>query len=162
MDILEAVKTVGSIVALITGVFIVIDRFYKDRPYVYLWPETPELTVGTPLLKIVVRNVSKEAIFIKSFRCSPPAMYVSHGPTIRHMIAAAMRQPINAVIGPESEQKFEWFTTPEWDKLAPTDKTVIAMRWAFTRSGWIPQFPVHVRNRVEFLNKLRASAQYKD
>jgi hypothetical protein len=155
MDILELFKTVGSIAGLVTFAFVVIDRFFKDRPLVYLLPETAHL-------KIVVRNVAKEAIFIKSFKCSPPAMDVSYGPTLHHTINTVAGKTFSAVIGPETEQAFVWLTRPEWDKLAPTDETVIEVHWAFTRSRWTPQFPVRVRNTVEFLNKLRESAQFKD
>jgi hypothetical protein len=150
MDIFEGVKTVGAFVGLITGVFVVIDRIFRHRPIVYLRPDH-----DPDYLMIVVRNIAKEAIIIKSITCDPPSMLVGYGLEIEHMVEAAADKKFSTVIEPASEKAFVWMSKPEWDKEAGNKKTVITIHWAFTRSRWLVQFPVRVRNTVDFLKMLR-------
>jgi hypothetical protein len=120
MDVLDLVKTVGSFVGLITGGFVLIDRVFQHRPIVDLRPEK-----DPDYLKVVVHNVAKEAILIKSFECEPSSMGVSYSPALEQIVEAAAGKTFSAVIAPGAEMAFVWISHPQWDTLPPTTRTTI-------------------------------------
>jgi hypothetical protein len=67
MEIVEIIKLAGAIVGLVTGCFVVVDRFIRNRPMLYLEPTKDD----PDYLAVVVRNVAREPIVVESFKCRP-------------------------------------------------------------------------------------------
>ena len=116
----------------------------KGRPWAYLQPEVLGLSV-------VVHNMAKEPILIKSFKCEPASLLVVRSHQVRNIVDAQAGVPLNTVIAPESNYAFSLLTKREWDELAPDRKVVIMLRWSFTRTRWLPQFPIRIRKPVGFV-----------
>jgi hypothetical protein len=117
----------------------------KGRPWAYLQPEVPGLSV-------FVHNMAKEPILIKSFKCEPVALFVGRSHEMQDIVVAHVGVPLNTVIAPESKHSFSLLAKKEWDEFAPDCKVVIALRWSFTRSRWLPQFPIRIITTVGFVN----------
>jgi hypothetical protein len=96
------VKTIGALVGLAAGVFLLIDRFLKDRPIVYIRPRANDKHT----LELVIRNVAKEPIFISSVVCSPAAMRVSFSEDVGEILEASAGETFTAIIPPEAEEVF--------------------------------------------------------
>jgi hypothetical protein len=116
----------------------------KGRPWAYLQPEVPGLS-------LVVHNMANEPIIIKSFKCRPVSLFVGRSHEMRDIIEAQVGVPPNTVIAPESKHSFGLLTTKEWDAVAHDRNVVIALHWSFTRSRWLPQFPIRIRKTVGFV-----------
>src|ERR1700730_15610426 len=93
----------------------------KGRPWAYLQPEVPGLSV-------VVHNLAKEPIFIKSFKCEPVSLFLGRSHEMRDIVEAEGGVPLNTVFAPESKHSFSLLTKKEWDEFAPDCKVVIALR----------------------------------
>jgi hypothetical protein len=153
MDVLDLITKIGSLAGYLASGFIVYDRFFKGEPLVYLQP-------GDTQLAVVVRNVAKEPILIKSFKCRPEAMFVSLSAEVGDLVYAIRGKPINALIQPDGEHHFVWADKDEWAALAPNHRALIKMHWTFTRSRWLPRSPVRIRNTVGGLNELRTLIRF--
>jgi hypothetical protein len=116
----------------------------KGRPWAYLQPEVPGLS-------LVVHNMAKEPIIIKTFKCKPGSLFVGRGHEIRDIVEAHAGVPPNAVIAPASKHSFSLLAKKEWDVVAQHRNVVIAMHWSFTRSRWLPQLPIRIKTTVGFV-----------
>ena len=74
---------------------VILDVVVKGRPWAYLQPEVSGLSV-------VVHNMAKESILIKSFKCEPVSLFVGCSHEVRNIVDAQDGVPLNTVIAPES------------------------------------------------------------
>jgi len=149
---LELIKTIGALVALPTGVFVLVDHFLRGRPLVDLRP------VGNddPRLELEIANTSNRSIVIRSITCRPDALRASYGDDVGAIIDAAAGTPVKAVLlGPLKNEVFFLITERKWDDLPATAGVSITVRWSFTSSRWLPQIPIWLRSTVGKLNELR-------
>jgi hypothetical protein len=124
----------------------------KGRPWAYLQPEVPGLS-------ILVHNMAKGSILIKSFQCEPVSLFVGRSHEMRDIVEAQAGVPLNTVIAPESKDSFSVLTKTEWDEVAPDHKVVITLRWSLTRFRWLPQLPIRIVTTVGFVKAvMRISA----
>jgi hypothetical protein len=124
---------------------VILGLVIKDGPWAYLQPELSGLSV-------LVHNMAKESILIKSFKCEPVSMFVGRSHETRDIAEAQAAVPPITVIAPQSKHSFSVLTMEGWDELVPDSKVVIAMCWSLTRSRWLPQFPTRIRKTVGFVN----------
>jgi hypothetical protein len=127
----------------------------KGRPWAYLQPEVPGLSV-------VVHNMAKERILIKSFKCQPVSLFVGRSHEARYIVDAQAGVPLNSVIAPESKHSFSLLTNREWDEVAPDRKVVIALRWSTTRTRWLPQSSIRIRTTVGFVKAVMRFMRNQD
>src|SRR5215470_14057156 len=99
----------------------------KGRPWAYLQPEVPGLSV-------VVHNMAKEPIFIRSLKCKPGSLFVGRSHEIGDIVEARIGVPLNTAIAPKTNHSFSLLTKMEWDELAPDRKVIITLQWSFMRS----------------------------
>ena len=116
----------------------------KGRPWAYLQPEVPGLSV-------VVHNMANEPILIKSFKCEPVSLFVGRSHEMQDILEAQAGVPLNTAIAPESKHSFSLLIKKGWDEFPPDSKVVITLRWSFTRSRWLPQFPIRIITTVGFV-----------
>jgi hypothetical protein len=153
----EGIKTVGSLVGLLTGMFVVFDRFVRNQPIVDVRP-----VHNAPQLELVITNVSNRSIVIRGIECQPDALAAAYGDNIDATVRAAAGLPARALMAPQEKKVFIVITRPTWDGL-PTDMPVsIVVRWSFTGSTWLPQIPIRWRSSVEAVNELRKLPRKKD
>jgi hypothetical protein len=150
---LEALKTIGSLVGLATGAFVLVDRFLRHRPIAYFRPPKDD----SDEMRLVVHNTASEAIVIDAIRCRPPTMVVSFSDDWRDLLDPDLENGCISIIAPHSEKSFPWVERPNWEKQKPEDRAQITIRWAFTSSRWLPLVPVRLRTTVGRLNQLRSA-----
>jgi hypothetical protein len=127
----------------------------KGRPWAYLQPEVPGLS-------LVVHNMAKEPILIKSFKCEPMSLCVGRSHEIRDIVEAQVGVPPNTVIAPECKHSFSLLTKKELEEYEPDRKVVITVSWSFTRSRWLPQFPIRIRKTVGFVRAVMRITRKQD
>jgi hypothetical protein len=127
----------------------------KGRPWGFLQPEVPGLSV-------VVHNMAKDPILIKSFKCEPVSLVVGRSHEMRDIVEAQVGLPPNTVIAPESKHSFSLLTKKEWDSVATDQRVIITVRWSFTRSRWLPQFPIRIRKTVGFVKAVMKITRRQD
>src|SRR5262249_51928043 len=135
VDGLEVLKTVGAFVGLLTGIFVVIDRFLRDRPLVDMRPHGSGGR-GHPL-QLVVKNVSKQSILIKGIDCKPDALRVSETEDLGAILSASAGQQPRRVIPPGERHVFYLITRGEWENLGDKEGVSIVARWSFTSTTWL-------------------------
>jgi hypothetical protein len=62
---LEVIKTIGALIALPTGAFVLIDRFFRGRPLVDIRPVGNDV----PRFELEITNMSNQSIVIRSIDC---------------------------------------------------------------------------------------------
>jgi hypothetical protein len=134
---------------------VVLGFVVKGRPWAYLQPEVAGLSV-------VVHNMAREPIIIKSFKCKPVSLFVGRRHEVQEVVEAEAGVPPKTVIAPESKHSFGLLTNKEWDAVAHDRNVVIALHWAFTRSHWLPQFPIRIRKKVGFVKAMMKFARRQD
>ena len=127
----------------------------KGRPWTYVQPEVSGLSV-------VVHNMARESILVRSFKCEPVSLFVSRSHELRNIEDAQAGVPLNTVIATEAKHSFSLITMREWDAVAPDRKVVIMLRWSFTRTHWLPQFPIRIRMTVGFVKAVMRIAHKQD
>jgi hypothetical protein len=78
-------------------------------------------------------------------------LFAGRSHEMRDIVEAQVGVPLNIVIAPESKHSFSLLTKKEWDEFAPDRKVVITPPWSFTRSRWLPQFPIRIMTTVGFV-----------
>ena len=149
---LEVIKTIGALVALPTGAFVLVDRFFRGRPLVDLRP----IGNGELKLEVEITNTSNQSIVIRSITCRPDALRASYNDDIGAILDAAAGTPVKAVLlGPLKSEVFFLITDRKWDALPSTERVSIVVRWSFTSSRWLPQIPIWRTSTVGKINALR-------
>ena len=134
---------------------VILGFLVKGRPWAYLQPEVPGLSV-------IVHNMAKEPIFIKSLKCEPASLFVGRSHEIGDIVEAQLGVPLNTAIAPQSNHSFSLLTKKEWDELAPDRKVVITLHWSFVRSRWLPQLPIRIRKTVGFVKAVMRMTRKQD
>jgi hypothetical protein len=155
-DALEFFKTVGALVGLVTGIFVVIDRFLRDRPIVDMRPHGSG--GGRHPVQLVVTNVSKQSILIRRIDCKPVWLAASASEELGAIVRAAAGTQVRLVILPGETHTNYLITRGEWEDLKDEEAAVsVVVRWSFTSSTWLPQVPVWRRSTVGEFNALRTT-----
>jgi len=99
---------------------------------------------------------------IKSFKCEPVSLFVGRSHEIRDIVEAQVGLPLNVVIAPESKYSFSLLTKKELDESKPDSKVVITVGWSLTRSRWLPQFPIRIKETVGFVRAVMRITRKQD
>lgn len=137
---------------LLTGIFVLVDRFLRHRPRVYFQPPKDD---SDEWPRLVVCNTASEAIVIESIKCHPPTMAVSFSDDLRDLLDPDLEEGRISIIAPNSQKAYPWIERITWEKQKPTDKIRLTVRWSFTKSGWLPLLPVRLTSIVGRLNQMR-------
>lgn len=147
---LEVLQSLGAFVAFVTGVFVLYDRFVRDHPIIDVRPCGEDHS-----LELIIRNVARQGLQIKSIECSTPTMGVSFSESVRDTIEALVGRSFSVFIPPENEKVFQLISRDGWKKLSPTDSIRIVARWSFTRSTWLPMPPLRYSATAGDLTNLK-------
>jgi hypothetical protein len=136
---LEVIKILGSIVGLLTGGFIVYDRFLRFRPVIWLRPMTFRR------IELHVRNLADEDLLVEEIGVRPPSVTVAVGSEVGDTVRAAAGQPFSIIIPAKADMGFPIVTRPEFDTLPDETRLSFKLRWSLASSRWIWQKPVVLR-----------------
>src|SRR5882672_9792866 len=82
----EGFKLVGSAAGIISGAFLIYDRFVRDRPQVYLAKH------GSHAVDLVFRNTANETLIVDETGVAPNVLGLPHGHEIKDTVAAIYRR----------------------------------------------------------------------
>jgi hypothetical protein len=160
-ELFDGIKTVGSLVRLATGVFLIYDRLIRSRPVVYL---------GISDYKVDLRfkNVTHETIIFDEIRIKPDHLRAARANDL--ITPNEDRQqafyPTTAgkddprfegnfvVLKPQDERKFALHRYAAFEQAKADEKVVIRCRWENTRRPWFTSRYVTVRTTVGKVKKL--------
>jgi hypothetical protein len=151
-DIFESIKTLGSVVGLLTGIVVVYDRLAKGRPSASLTISTYQ---GRPSPRIRINNTSPHDIAVFDITAHPETYLVAEGGEAEDRLRASLGQRPYFMLKP-AEQKEIWML-PKFENNLPLEITpgrvVFRIWWRRGNATWLPQVPVAVRTSTETIRK---------
>jgi hypothetical protein len=149
---IEAIKLIGSIVGLLTGIFTVYDRYVRGRPIA-------SLSFGRDGTKNYARlrvgSGGPHEVVIHKIACSPDVYRLSEDMETRNVIGVVMgREPFFTLKPGESRELF--LVSRVVDGLAlevKPQRVTFAVSWRRGNSTWLPQIPVYVRTDTQTIRK---------
>jgi hypothetical protein len=142
---IEALKSIGSIVGLLTGVTYFYDRLAKGRPIASL---TISKQDGRKRACIRVVNASQYDIAITDFDVHPATYFLSETLDTRDIVRGTMGHKKLFMLKPQESK--ELIVAPLFkDNLAleagAPHRVVFSFSWRRGNATWLPQLPVTVR-----------------
>jgi hypothetical protein len=160
-ELFDGIKTIGSLVGLFTGGFLIYDRLIHSRPVVYLG-------VSEFKLDIRFKNATNETIVIDEIKVTPDYLRVARANDL--ITANEDRQkvfyPTTAgkddprfdgnfiLLKPQEERKFALHRFGGLEQAPVDEKVVIRCRWENTRRPWFSKRYVTVRTTAGRVRKL--------
>ena len=149
---LETPKIVGSAVGLVTGAFVLSDRWLRHRPITSFKPIEDN---DEGLFGLAVFNTSTEPIVVHAVECRPSgAMRVSYMADWRDVLDPDAKGI--AIIDPKSQQVFTCIPLG-FEALKANDLVKVTIRWSLTSSRWLRCPPIHLRNSVGRFDQIRTA-----
>ena len=147
---LDGLKLVGSIVGLITGCFVLIDRIIRARPVV--WVGAEKLGVNAyPVLSI--RNTDSAPIFVRGVDFSTGRYAVAHTTSLNAIVRAASGARLDAFV--EQDQAVSFPLISEGDgELLDDAVCKIKVTWRRASSPELWQYPVVLRIRPSRIQEI--------
>ena len=157
MDIIETIKLVGGVSAIVSATFLIADRILLFRPQVD-WRRVND-QIG-----VVVKNVSSEAIFVENMKISPAGWALAWSGNLDHTVDEAARtigfilegqaEPISFVLERGDESVLHIVANSEIN--SSSDGFVeIKVTWRFCRNRWLPQLPAKLKDKLNVLSSLK-------
>jgi hypothetical protein len=148
----EELKTIGSIVGLLTGLFVLYDRYAKGRPIASL---TIVMNGSRNLACIRVSNITPYDFAITDTEVSPKTYFLTEDLEINRLVrGAAGRSPYFML---KSGASKELVIAPMFKDGLPLEVNhhMINFRiyWRRGNATWLPQLPVVVRTSTSTIRK---------
>jgi hypothetical protein len=153
-EIFAWVRDVGALVGLATGLFVLAERFFRDRPLVFL-------RVVKGKLALRIHNVAEQDILVGPIEVSP-ALGVALSDDLIDVLTAAAREPFVLIVKAKSERQVDVIFHKDWSSAKPDELMLFKIPWKFTGNRWVWQWPVTVRKRVDELQLLLAAREEAD
>jgi hypothetical protein len=161
----EAFKLAGAIVAFVTALFTVWDRWVRDRPLA--WPTMK--TFGANAFKSIrIKNPGHGDVFVLDVRAYPAGIYgVAKNDSSDAILQATVPRiygvpDLHVLLQRDAEHDLPIFYLPkkvdsEGEDL-PSRRVCFLIFWRKTSSSWLPQFPVWIMTSTSFLDRMAAAA----
>jgi hypothetical protein len=156
---LEAIKLAGAIVAFVTALFTVWDRWVRGRPLAWV---TAEKFGVNPLEYIRIKNPGHGDLFILGVRAYPRTIYGVSRDRSSKAIADALsfNVPVNVLLAPGEACDLPIIDgrDPRTSKDAPSRRVCFLIYWRKTSSTWLPQPPVWVITSTHDIQRIAAAS----
>lgn len=157
--LLEAVKTVGALVGLITGIFVVVDRLMRNRPYISYRPRNATQSS----LDLLVHNASEDGIAIEGVEISPHVFSLAYGQALIDTVRAAATPHHTdervAFVPAQSTVALPLIEFNNWEDAADDVIVTLELRWRSCSSRWLWTWPLKIKRTVGELKKLKQASQ---
>jgi hypothetical protein len=152
---LDTLTTVGSLVGLITGAFVLFDRLWRGRPIACVQTEP---NTGGKIKGIRIRNAAQVDILIREIRVKPPFVRVARSSEIYDLASALIKGEMVAVLGPSHARFFPLMGHGIPLEDAPPQRIWFRISWRRTDSTWLWQFPKWVSTSTDDLRRIAEAA----
>src|SRR5262249_389053 len=137
-QMLEAFKLAGAIVAFVTALFTVWDRWARGRPLAWV---TAEKFGANPLECIRLRNPGYGDVFVLRVRPYPRVYDVAKDRSVRAAITdTALKSDVRVLL--KQSEKWDLPIFPKLPTGSPSCRVFFLVSWRKTSSTWRPQVPV--------------------
>jgi hypothetical protein len=141
---IEVIKLVGSIVGLVTGLFVFIDRVLKGRPVASL---TISEDAGRKLVCIRVTNISPYDVAIIDMEVKPPVYFLTESLGVRKLIEGVVGYRPSFMLKPGKEK--ELILAPNFQgnvaiEALAAQRVTVWISWRRGNTTWLPQVPLWV------------------
>jgi hypothetical protein len=149
---IEAIKLIGSIVGLLTGIFTVYDRYVRGQPIA-------SLSFGTEgtrkYARIRIGNGGPHEAAILNITCTPDVYRLSQDMETRNIVQAVMgREPFFTLKPGENRELFLISRVENGLALeVKPQRVTFAISWRRGNSTWLPQKPIYVRTDTQTIRK---------
>jgi hypothetical protein len=155
----EAITGLGSVVGLLTGLFILIDRFNKVPTAIVL---ARPLSPGgvSKALYLRVKNNSDRPIFV-SWKSGqyPGRLGISQGHSTKEIIASIIEGQRTTVVEPAEFHDFVLHLPPDASATDPENRVELKLRWRYAQPVWWQlDRPLNVSIPMRSLMLLRGEA----
>ena len=155
----EIVKSVGAIVGLVTGGFVVFDRMFRHRPYLSFRPRG----VTQSSIDLLFHNAADEGLTIERVKVVPSVFSVAFGDDLRSTVEAAATPQYGddrtAFVRSNSVVALPLITFSEWDSASNNLKVVITVKWRSCSSRHLWNRPISITRTVGEIKRLEKSAK---
>ena len=140
MDLFEAVKTVGAVLAIPTAILFFFDRFASGRPLV-------SITIKDRPLKgsrfLTIKNVGRTDIAVRSVTVRPAIYGTAKGNSPKEIYHVAIGERFRSLIGPGELAELQLIAINQGQSYHEDfdHRIVITVHWRKTSSFWLPQLP---------------------
>src|SRR5215475_3778888 len=130
----EGFKLVGAAAGIISGAFLVYDRFVRDRPQAYL----ARGSLHRHQVDLVLKNAANKTLIVDETGVAPNVLAFPHGHEIRDTVAAIYRGgedvpesrlPCFFPVEPLGELKLGVVTFEAFKQLKKDDRITICLKW---------------------------------
>jgi hypothetical protein len=149
---LEAIKLIGAIVGLATGVFTVWDRWARGRPLA--WLTATVRTAGTPPeMYIRISNPGPTDVLIQSVRVRPATYGVAKDHSAKGRKAFFEGVDLNLLLRLAKEHDL-----PIIERENVSRRVCFFIYWRKTSSSYLRQFPVVIMTSTHDIQRIAAAA----
>lgn len=150
---IEEIKTLGSIVGLLSGAFLILDRMARGRPIASL---TILMDGARKVPSVRISNIAPYDIAITGIKVSPPTYFLTEEAEIRGSLRGAVGRSVHFML--KSGESRELKIAPLFDTgglpLEITRHSVtFYIYWRRGNATWMPQIPVIVRTSTAIIRK---------
>jgi len=151
---LEAFKLAGAIVAFVTALFTVWDRWARGRPLAWV---TAEKFGANPLECIRLRNPGYGDVFVLRVRAYPRVYDVAKDRSVRAAITdTALKSDVRVLL--KQSEKWDLPIFPKLPTGSPSCRVFFLVSWRKTSSTWLPQVPVVIMTSTRDIEGIAAAA----
>jgi hypothetical protein len=155
---LEGFKLAGAIVAFVTALFTVWDRWARGRPLAWV---TARERWGNPEDYICIKNPGHSDVFIREVRVYPQAARKLYGVAKGHSaksILSSLRDEVNVLLRSGDEEYLPIIPLLDEPTVTPPRWVCFLVYWRKTSSTWLPQVPVPVITSTHDIQRIAAAA----
>lgn len=152
MRFFELVRDLGALVGLGTGLFLICERFIKDRPRVFL-------SVKKGKLVLCIHNVAAQDIIVGPIETSPAVGLAGGDDLIDTIAAAAGSLQLVIVVKGASLSRVDVVWRKPLGSMKPDDVVRFKLPWKIAGNRWIWMAPIHIRKRVSELQTVLAARE---
>ena len=159
-SIIETLKSVGSIVGLITGAFVVFDRFIRNQPFLSFEPRES----NDKSIELRVHNVADEGLLIQRIVVEPRQLAAfAFGENVRATIEAAASMHNDdsriAFVPAQSTSLLPMIVYSEWNNCPEDTKLNVVVHWRPSSSRFFWTRPIKICRTVGELKGLEKATR---
>jgi hypothetical protein len=157
---LEGFKLAGAIVAFVTALFTVWDRWVRGRPLAWV---TAKKLGANPYEYIRIQNPGPTGVFIKSVHAYPRGIYgIAKDRSPGAMMKAQINIDVNVLLGPGEAYDLPLLPLRNPSEAAKDQPVRFLVYWRKTSSSYLRQVPVVIMTSTDDLERIAAAAPKQD
>ena len=152
MPFFETLKDVGSVMGLLSGIFLVWDRLAKGRP-ICSFSTMKHGSATHACLRM--ENVGAHDIALLDIKIKPPVYILTEDLQLKSLVDASFGNRPSAIIAPKDQKQF--FIAPRYANHRMLDEGVKRVRfsvhWRRCNATWLWQIPASVVTSPALIRK---------